>query len=154
MVITTDGFEISYPVSKLIHVDPSKAHSKKSVLMNEQEANEQKLKKKDKGPKFSKSHAEGKAAMEIEVDLHLEEILDNEKGMNNSQKLEYQLNYFRTELEAAISSNIKKIIFIHGVGNGRLKAEIRKELETYTNLSFSDASYKRYGFGATEVIIR
>jgi len=162
LVITTDGFEISYSVSKLIHFDSKKNSADKIAQMKKEE--EEKIKaeemkklqkvKKDKGPKFSKSHAEGKAKLEMEVDLHLEEILDNEKGMNNSEKLDYQMNYFRNELEQAIASNIKKIVFIHGVGNGRLKSEIRKELETYSNLSYSDASYKRYGFGATEVIIR
>ena len=163
VVATADGFEISYPVTKLIHFDSEKTRVDKIARMKKKEE-EEKIKaeelkklqkvKKEKGPKFSKSHAEGKAKLEMEIDLHLEEILDNEKGMNNSEKLQYQLIFFRDKLEEAIGSNIKKIVFIHGIGNGRLKFEIRKELDSYSNLSYSDASYKRYGFGATEVIIR
>ena len=155
-VMTSDGFEISYPISKLVHAEIV-SEIKKEKTKEETISDKLKLflkKKKEKGPKFSKSNTDGKKSFEREVDLHLEEILDSEKGMNNSQKLEYQLNYFRKEMESAFTSGIRKIIFIHGVGNGRLKAEIRKELDAYENISYSDASHARYGVGATEVIIR
>ncbi|MFL5752968.1 MAG: hypothetical protein ACJ76F_06145 [Bacteroidia bacterium] len=42
---------------------------------------------------------------------------------------------------------------MHGVGNGRLKQEITAILKNYPELGVQDASYKKYGFGATEVII-
>lgn len=48
---------------------------------------------------------------------------------------------------------MKKIIFIHGVGNGRLKQEIISVLKATRGISFQDASYKEYGFGATQVNI-
>src|SRR3989304_7888476 len=109
-VATADGFEISYPVTKLIHFDSEKTRVDKIARMKKKEE-EEKIKaeelkklqkvKKEKGPKFSKSHAEGKAKLEMEIDLHLEEILDNEKGMNNSEKLQYQLIFFRDKLEEA-----------------------------------------------------
>ena len=48
----------------------------------------------------------------------------------------------------------KKIVFIHGVGNGVLKNEIRKALEKkYKWHTFQDASFKEYGYGATMVIV-
>jgi hypothetical protein len=112
------------------------------------------LRKKEQGKNISRSHSFYEKQLEREVDLHLEEILDNVSGMSNAEKLNYQLNYFKRELDAAIAGNIKKIIFIHGVGNGRLKAEICAVLETYNDLRFHDASFRKYGFGATEVIVR
>ena len=38
--------------------------------------------------------------------------------------LNIQLECFEKELDMAIAKKFKKIIFIHGVGNGRLKQEI------------------------------
>jgi dsDNA-specific endonuclease/ATPase MutS2 len=73
--------------------------------------------------------------------------------MTNAQIIQYQLKYFQKELENAIAANLKKVIFIHGVGNGRLKQEILAILRNYPEFSVQDASFKKYGFGATEVII-
>ena len=87
-----------------------------------------------------------------EVDLHIHELIDNEKGMNNFDKLSLQLKVAKKELEQAISKKHPKIIFIHGRGQGVLKQELKKLLEKY-NVSFHDASYLEYGQGATEVII-
>jgi dsDNA-specific endonuclease/ATPase MutS2 len=91
---------------------------------------------------------------EIEIDLHIDELIESHAGMNNSQILDVQLKHFKNELEDAIHSNVKKITFIHGVGTGRLKQEIYKILKTYEKLRFHDASYARYGFGATEIVLR
>lgn len=91
--------------------------------------------------------------LEWEVDLHLEELVNPVKGMNNAQMLDIQLRHFQKKLDEAMASNIRKIVFIHGVGNGRLKQEIRKLLAAHRDLKFHDASYALYGFGATEVVI-
>ena len=88
------------------------------------------------------------------MDLHLEEILDKTSGMSNAEKLNYQLNYFKRELDNAIAGNTRKIVFIHGVGNGRLKSEICAILDRHNDLRYHDASFRKYGFGATEVIIK
>ena len=49
---------------------------------------------------------------------------------------------------------LQKIIFIHGVGIGRLKSEILKILQQYPNLHYFDAPLSKYGVGATEVWIK
>jgi dsDNA-specific endonuclease/ATPase MutS2 len=66
--------------------------------------------------------------------------------------VQVQLRHFTKALDKAISGHYKKLIVIHGVGNGRLKQEVRAILES-EHMRFHDASYARYGFGATEVII-
>jgi dsDNA-specific endonuclease/ATPase MutS2 len=56
-------------------------------------------------------------------------------------------------MSSAIANGIKKLIVIHGVGNGKLKQEITAILKGIEGVSFHDASYKHYGFGATEILI-
>ena len=48
----------------------------------------------------------------------------------------------------------QKIVFIHGRGEGVLKAEIEKMLRhDFPTCSYQDASFREYGFGATMVVI-
>jgi len=91
--------------------------------------------------------------LEKEVDLHIEELLDNWSGMTNAQLLDVQLRHVQKELDAAIAAHMRKVIFIHGIGNGRLKSEVRRLLATYKGVRINDGSFSRYGFGATEAEI-
>ncbi len=91
-----------------------------------------------------------------EVDLHIHELLDNYKGLSNAEMLHIQMETFHKALNEGIKNHeVKKMVFIHGVGAGTLKNELRKALTNdYPQLYFQDASFKEYGFGATLVIIR
>jgi len=91
--------------------------------------------------------------LQKEVDLHIEELVDNHSGLTNAQMLNMQIEEFEKQLDDAFANGLKKIVFIHGVGNGRLKQEILSILKTIDGISYHDASYKKYGFGATEVVI-
>ncbi len=84
------------------------------------------------------------------IDLHAHEILDNTNGMTNGEIIQAQLARFTIALDAVVRSGKRgKIIFIHGVGSGKLRREIdivlRKE---YPKLVSQDASFKEYGYGA------
>lgn len=110
-------------------------------------------------PQSKKSNdnvAEKVSAVAIEeVDLHIEKIIPDFMGMSNAEMLISQISHFRTKLESAILRNVKKIVFIHGIGNGTLKHELRKVLDDhYHDLKYQDASFKEYGYGATLVFIR
>ena len=107
---------------------------------------------KETGISRSKKSKPHNNKSELEIDLHTEELLDDYKGMNNGQIVQVQLNYFQRKLNIAIENNYKRLIVIHGIGNGRLKQEIRTILTSY-NMQYFDASYAKYGFGATEVVI-
>lgn len=104
-------------------------------------------------PKKSKPHAANNGLLEMEVDLHIEELLDNYSRMSNAEIIQVQLRHLKSALDKAISGNYRKLIVIHGVGNGRLKQEVGKILSTFDNIHFYDGSYSKYGFGATEVVI-
>lgn len=91
----------------------------------------------------------------VEVDLHIHELLEDTRGLANHEMLEVQLGRFRNELETALANGTRRIVFIHGIGNGTLKQELRKELSTkYKKYYFQDASFKEYGYGATMVILK
>lgn len=99
----------------------------------------------------SKADAKNKPE-DAEIDLHLHELVEMEDGLSNHDKLSLQLSAARQRLETAIEKKEKKIIFIHGRGDGVLKKELQYMLRNYP-VEFHDASYARYGRGATEVII-
>lgn len=90
-----------------------------------------------------------------EVDLHIHELVDSTAGLEPKDILEIQMQRFRAEMEAAIAGQTKRIVFIHGVGQGTLKNELRRELSNvYKKYDFQDASFHEYGYGATMVILR
>lgn len=96
---------------------------------------------------------EHKEAIEV-IDLHAHELLDNTRGMNASDILEYQLDVFRKIMEQHINQKGKKIVFIHGKGQGVLRNALLRELtHKYKKCTSQDASFREYGFGATLVTI-
>jgi hypothetical protein len=90
-----------------------------------------------------------------EIDLHIEELVEDIRGLDSGQIFEIQKARFIIAMEYGLSSKTKRMVFIHGVGNGRLKHEIRRLLDTqYAGLvHYHDASFKEYGFGATMVML-
>ncbi len=91
----------------------------------------------------------------IEVDLHINELVDNAKGLSNHEILEIQKEKVESEIKHAVQTGVKKIVFIHGVGQGVLKQEVINLLKSkFRKYYFQDASFKEYGFGATMVILR
>jgi len=91
----------------------------------------------------------------IEVDLHIEELLETTAGMSNKDILDYQIETFRRVLRENQNRHGQRIVFIHGKGDGVLRAALKGELERKTDhYTFQDASFQRYGFGAMLVIVK
>lgn len=88
----------------------------------------------------------------LEVDLHIHQLVASTKGMDNYDMLTLQTNTAKAKLEYAIEKRFSKIIFIHGKGAGVLKTELTYLFGNYP-VKFYDASYQKYGLGATEVYI-
>lgn len=91
---------------------------------------------------------------EAEVDLHIEALHENPELLADSEKLDVQLRFFRTCLNHALMNNMKRVVFIHGVGRGVLKTQIQNELDQYNNVQYIDAPMSVYGAGATEVYFK
>lgn len=89
------------------------------------------------------------------VDLHITELLDSTAGLSNSDMLNYQVDKFREVMDANLRNIGRKIVFIHGKGEGVLRQALMKELNhRYKGHDVQDASFREYGYGATQVTIR
>ena len=89
------------------------------------------------------------------VDLHADEVLETTAGMNAADILHYQLDVFKKTMEEHKKSRGKKIVFIHGKGEGVLRQALLQELKyRYKNCTWQDASFREYGYGATLVTVK
>lgn len=111
---------------------------------------------KEKQPAEKKKQAVPRGINEVlEVDLHIHAIVDDYSRFSPGEILELQMNKFNTELKNGLINDASKIVFIHGIGNGKLKFEMKKALnEKYPDLTYQDASFKKYGYGATLVYLK
>lgn len=92
---------------------------------------------------------------EVVIDLHITELLDDSEGLSKREILEIQMEAVESEMNLAIKNHSKRIVFIHGVGQGVLKQEVTNLLKRkFKKYYFQDASFKEYGYGATMVILR
>jgi dsDNA-specific endonuclease/ATPase MutS2 len=139
-VLMDHGFEEWHPLKELV--------PRKALNIGEVQAKDRPSKALEVGK--AKAHA----PEYLEVDLHFEALVDFPKNFSAHEKLQIQLNEVRKAIDKARRGGIKKLILIHGVGQGRLREEIYRMLERMDRLSFYDASYARYGKGATEVELR
>ena len=151
-VETKDGFLMTFFVNELIKINDSSTLesdiksfgvSKKMIDLNppkKQNTEKVKVSKQDFGvPEF---------------DLHIEKLVKNKAGMTNYDILTLQSETAKRHIEFAIKNRIPKIVFIHGVGEGILKAELDFMLGRYDNLTFKEGNYQKYGLGATEVYFK
>ncbi len=89
----------------------------------------------------------------LEQDLHISALVDFTGGMTNYDMLQRQLWAARNAVERARKGGIKKVILIHGVGEGILRHELYKLLDELERINYYDADFARYGQGATEVVL-
>ncbi|WP_243348464.1 DUF2027 domain-containing protein [Parabacteroides sp. FAFU027] len=91
----------------------------------------------------------------LEIDLHINNLLDNTAGLSNADMIQYQMDKFRSVMTENLKIKGSKIVFIHGKGEGVLRKAILDELKSkYKSCTYQDASFREYGFGATMVTIR
>ncbi len=146
-VLDADGFETDFPATTLVKVP---ADSSLTVSYGEIERVKQlkdaKPKKKAATPRKKDRDAPG-----MVVDLHIEKLAASTDNMSNFDMLDLQVRTFESQLRFARSKRIKRVVFIHGVGDGILRQEVHTILRRQDDLKFYDAPYHAYGQGATEV---
>jgi dsDNA-specific endonuclease/ATPase MutS2 len=146
---TEEGFELDYNEKELILIESS------SDLMNNiSKTNFSSVAKEKEIPKprsFVKEKKSKKEEFVLEIDLHIEKLVTNKRGMSNYDILNIQTETVKRQMDFALRNRIPKVVFIHGVGEGVLKAELDFLLGRYDNVTFQDANYQKYGLGATEV---
>jgi len=153
VVETADGFPFNFLPKELVVVKENQSElSKYSDISNEgliEKMNYQSEKRS--APKF-KSNTKPDKLPPMEVDLHIHNLTKSVKGMDNYDMLNLQLNEAKHKLEFAIKNRIPKMVFIHGVGEGVLKTELEFLFKNY-QVNWYEASFQKYGLGATEVYI-
>jgi hypothetical protein len=153
VIETTDGFPFDFLPNELVVIKESQAElSKYSDISNDgllEKIDESSIKKNT--PKFKSSLKEEKMPP-MEVDLHIHQLTETTRGMDNYDMLNLQIETAKHKIEFAIRNKIPKIVFIHGVGAGVLKTELDFLFKNY-HIDAYAASFKKYGLGATEVYI-
>lgn len=72
----------------------------------------------------------------LTVDLHIEAIPGG-RSVPKGQRLQFQMDLFKKVIRENLQHKGLKINFIHGIGDGILKAAIRKELDEVLSLRCS-----------------
>jgi hypothetical protein len=86
------------------------------------------------------------------VDLHLEKTEAGRAGVPPQDALFYQMDEFEKALDRAIAAGKMELRVVHGLGKGKLKAEICKYLDKHPHVSSYKHDYStRYGYGSTVV---
>ena len=151
-VETTDNFVMTFFVNELVKINNSNDLS--SFFSTQSLGSVLKDKEEPKKRSFIKEKRSRKDEFVLEIDLHIEKLVPSKRGMNNYDILTLQMETAKRQLDFAIKNRMPKVVFIHGVGEGVLKAELDFMLGRYDNISFQDANYQKYGLGATEVYIK
>jgi DNA-nicking Smr family endonuclease len=166
LVIDDTEFEYTYPVAELIAIEnrsreeqaykQSAPGTHEILYRNVDQDAAKKAEKQFKG-KY-KEREEGNVRFKdsvVEVDLHIHELVETEAGLDPAAMLDVQMQHFERMMLRAEREKLSRVVFIHGVGQGVLRAEIRKHLELYYPYAqYLDARYEEYGYGATEVRLR
>ncbi len=151
-VETTDNFVMTFFVNELVKINNSNELS--GFFSTQSLGSVLKDKEEPKKRSFVKEKRSRKDEFVLEVDLHIEKLVPSKRGMNNYDILTLQIETAKRQLDFAIKNRMPKVVFIHGVGEGVLKAELDFMLGRYDTISFQDANYQKYGLGATEVYIK
>ena len=160
-----DGFDREYKLSDLINVggkdEEREMYGNKLPDLNKvlaRDISEEQHKKIQE--EFELKYANARATNQqkrgeyMEVDLHFHELVEDMSGLKDRTILDIQLNHFERMMKIASEQKIRRVVFIHGVGQGVLRHQIRSRLDMYyPNCTVRDANPREYGSGATEVFL-
>ena len=166
LIVDDTDFEYTYPAAELLlianDIDEEQAYrssapSSHEVLYRNVDQDSVKRAEQQFKGKY-KEREEGNVRHRgdvVEVDLHIHELVDSEAGMDNAAMLDVQMQHFERMMRRAEREKIHRVVFIHGIGQGVLRTEIRKHLDMYfPDVTYLDARYEEYGYGATEVRLK
>ncbi len=89
------------------------------------------------------------------VDLHIEKLVAGTLPASSGDMVTVQLLAFEKNLENALATGMPHITFIHGVGSGKLRQELHRQLSRHPQVRFfEDAQKDKFGYGATKVTFK
>ena len=87
-----------------------------------------------------------------EIDLHIENLVGNKRGLTTAEIIKIQLDYLQRYLQLSIVHRQERMIVIHGLGKGKLREEVHAILkQTHEVSRYKNEWSGKYGFGATEI---
>ena len=149
-IVTADEFEMTFRKEELVIV--SDIFEKNDLFPTDINAVLSEKEVRKPGPSKKVKPKERKLPP-MEVDLHIDKLVESTAHLTNHDMLTMQLDTAKRQLDFAISKKIQRIVFIHGVGDGVLRAELEYLFRRYDNVKYYDADFKKYARGATEVYI-
>lgn len=149
VIETNDGFQLEFEPAELV-----KLSAEDVIRVSDFEiAQVKSIKDQGKNKKPKAVKPKDRNIPKLEVDLHIHQLVATTRNMTNHEMLNIQLETAKRQLDFAIRKRIQKVVFIHGVGEGVLKEELKYLFGRYDNVKYYDAEYQKYGLGATEVYI-
>ena len=145
-VLMEDGFEMDFSPSELVNETGVDALHHTALPSHEHVENKEVASKR----KQYKSRPKRGEQTEVVIDLHIEKLVKTARGMNPFDMLTKQLDTAKYHLELAMRNRLQKVVFIHGVGDGVLRADLESLFRRYEEIRFYDADYRKYGQGAVE----
>ena len=161
-----DEFDMKYNLTELMLVSDSITEQEEEynnklpdldkIIAQDVNEERQKLIQKNFEIKYANVRAtnQQRRGEHMVIDLHIHELIDDQSGLQDRTKLDIQLNHFERMMRIAGEQRVKRVIFIHGVGQGVLRNQIRTRLDSYyPDCTVRDGNPREYGAGATEVIL-
>ena len=115
-------------------------------------------------PEYSNTHGRlydaSKAKQMLEpprsvIDLHIEKLASDWKGMSNFEMLSLQLRTFEKYYNLAVAHRQANLIVVHGIGTGKLREQIHEILKFKKEVkSFVNQYHHNFGYGATEIFFQ
>ena len=158
-----DGFERSVERAELMDAGDRDQDEKKYgnklpdvAQLLTQEVGERRMKELQRDFEVRYQHAQATSMSRrdahMEVDLHIHELVDDQRGLADGAKLAIQMAHFDRMMDIAKREKLRRIVFIHGVGQGVLRHQIRTALDQHhPDCNYREGDPRRYGSGATEV---
>ena len=158
-----NGFEYPYDASRLLVVADAKEEKMAyerviptvlEIIQQDVSPDRKKRLEKDFKTKYKEANARAGERSDMEIDLHMHAIVDSQAGLDQGVMLELQLSHFERMLQIGIRQRMKKLVFIHGIGQGVLRHQIWSRVDQYyPDCTCRSADPRQYGSGATEVWI-
>ncbi len=149
-VETEDGFTMQFSPKEVVKIDKNLRFSSVGGIQKQLDYKLEQELHKSRQPIPRKKE---KLQAAVSFDLHIEKLAKNHKRMQTFEIMELQLETAKRHLEFAIKNKIPKIVLIHGVGEGVLKAELEYLYRRYSGISVTPADFRIYGQGATQIFI-
>ena len=163
MVEDQNGFEFQHERGELILIgnrEEEKAGyarvipSVAEILQQEVSSEEQKAIEKQFKDRYAIADSRPASSDTVEVDLHMHQLVESQAGLDSGAMLELQLAHFERMLQIGVRQKTKRMVFIHGIGQGVLRHQIWTRIEQYyPGCACRSADPRRFGNGATEVWI-